>query len=252
MFWTTAFLDLAPDDHDRAVEFWRGVTGYGLSRSRGEQGEFATLDPPDGDPHLKVQRLADGPSRLHVDLHVTDPDAAATDAEALGGTVVVRHELGYVVMESPGGFTFCFVSHPASRAAAPSDWGDGLTTAVDQVCLDVPEPAYETECRFWQAVTGWELRFSRELSEFRRLIRPPDQPLQFLLQRLGEQSGRTRAHFDLAASDQQAEIARHRALGAEVVEVGAGWTVMTPPAGPVYCITGRSPGMRVLDWPSAG
>ena len=91
--------------------------------------------------------------------------------------------------------------------------------------------------------------FSRELPEFRRLIRPPDQPLQLLLQRLDEQSGRSRAHFDLAASDQQAEVERHRALGRRGRRWATGWTVMTPPAGPAYCITGRSPGMRVLDWP---
>ena len=172
MFWTTAFLDLAPDDYDRAVAFWRGVTGYGRvaqprrARRVRHPGPAGRRRPPEGPaPGGRAEPAARRPARRR-------PGRGGRRAEALGATVVTRHELGYVVMESPGGFTFCFVSHPASRAAAPADWGDGLTAAVDQVCLDVPEPAYETECRFWQAVTGWELRFSRELSEFRRLIRP--------------------------------------------------------------------------------
>ena len=246
MFWLTAFLDLAPGDFDRGVEFWSGVTGYTPSPARGREGEFATLEPPTGDAHLRVQRLADGPSRLHLDLHVDDPAASADEAARLGATVVTRHKLGYVVMSSPGGFTFCFVRHPARLPAPPADWGDGLRSVVDQVCLDAPVPAYESELAFWRALTGWEEREVEGHPEFQRLIGPTDRPLHLLLQRLGEQSGPVRGHFDMAATDQPAEIERHRGLGADVGRAGDGWTVMTPPVGPSYCITGRSPGMRVL------
>jgi len=251
MFWMTAFVDLAPDEFERGVEFWLGVTGYDLSPARGEHDEFATLVPPDGDAHLRVQRLVDGPSRLHLDLHVEDPTAAADEAVALGATVVTRHELGYVVMSSPGGLRFCFVGHEAAQPAPPTDWGGGLVSTVDQVCLDVPGPTYETEFGFWRALSGWEERPIHAHPEFRRLIGPADRPLHLLVQRLEEQSGQVRAHFDLAASDQQTEVERHRALGATVAWFGDGWVVMTAPAGPAYCITGRSPGMRVLDVPAS-
>jgi hypothetical protein len=49
MPWVTVFLDLPPTSFDRSVAFWRQVTGYGLSPSRGADGEFATLLPPSGD-----------------------------------------------------------------------------------------------------------------------------------------------------------------------------------------------------------
>jgi hypothetical protein len=238
MFWLTAFLDLAPEDYDRGVEFWQGVTGYAVSPPRGPAGEFVSFVPPSGDVHLKAQRIRRGPSKLHLDVHVANLEVAVAVAEALGGWVTVRHELGYVVMSSPGGFGFCFVTHSASRPPAPP--------IVDQVCLDVSAPEFETEWEFWSSLSGWEQRDVAGHPEFRRLIAPVGQPVQLLLQRRDEQAGSVRAHFDLAASDQEAEVERHRALGAEVAAVGDGWVVMEPPAGPAYCITGRSPGMRVL------
>lgn len=250
MFWLTAFLDLAPADVDAGVDHWRRVTGYDLSPWRGVDGEFASLLPPDADDHLRVQRLGSGPSRLHLDVHVADPRAAARNAEQAGASVVA--ELGYVVLVSPGGMPFCFVSHPASRPAAPATWPGGVSSVVDQVCLDIPSSAYDDECAFWQRVTGWELRVSPTHEEFRRLIRPKGQPLQLLLQRLGEREGRVRAHLDLATSDRAAETRRHVDLGAEVLDVRQGWTVLADPAGSPYCLTDRTPETRVLDVPAGG
>ncbi|MCW2843321.1 MAG: hypothetical protein JWN22_1237 [Nocardioides sp.] len=249
MFWTTAFLDLPDAGFEDGLRFWEGVTGYERSAPRGPDGEFATLVPARGDAHLKLQRRREGPGRLHLDLHVDDIAAAADDAERLGAGVVTRSDLGYVVMASPGGFPFCFVTHPASGPATPATWHGDLRTVVDQVCLDIPGPAYEEECAFWERLTGWELRVSAEHDEFRRLIRPPDLPLQLLLQRLGEDDGPVRAHLDLATTDRAAETARHVGLGADLVEVFGGWTVLTDPAGTTYCITGRTPETRVLDEP---
>lgn len=241
MFWTTAFLDLAPGRFDDAVAFWSAVTGHRPSPPRGAHGEFATLEPAEGDAHLRVQRLGAGPSRVHLDLHVDDPQSAADRAEGLGATVTLRHDLGYVVMASPGGFTFCFVRHPASRPAPPATWPGGHRSAVDQVCLDVPATRYDAECDFWQRATGWELRDSPTHAEFRRLVRPAGQPLHLLLQRLGNADGPVRAHLDLATSDRGAETARHLGLGAELRDVRAGWTVLTDPAGSAYCLTDRPP-----------
>jgi hypothetical protein len=155
------------------------------------------------------------------------------------------------VMASPGGFVYCFVPTPESGVPDPSDFG-GLLSAVDQLCLDVPAPAYEAEWEFWKALTGWDERLVGAHPEFRRLIRPDDQPMQLLVQRLGEHDGSVRAHLDLATTDREAEAKRHVALGARVAAYGDGWTVMEPPAGPVYCITGRSPGMRVLPGDETG
>ena len=239
-FWVSAFLDFAPDDFDRGVEFWQGVTGYELSERRGVDGAFATLVPPDGDDYLRMQRLGDGEGRVHLDLHVESPTIAAEAAIELGAQVLVRHEHGYVVLRSPGGLVFCFVRHHASRRPAPAAWADGSRSCVDQVCLDLPPEHHAAEVAFWQVLTGWELDPSAA-PEFSRLRPPDDQPLRWLLQRLDRPGGPVTAHLDLAADDREAEAARHVALGATIVRVHEHWTVLTGPVGTTYCITGRKP-----------
>ncbi|MDN4160122.1 VOC family protein [Nocardioides abyssi] len=234
--WLTAFLDLAPDDLEPAVAHWAAVTGYGVSTTRGDDGEFASLLPADGDPHLKVQRLGEGPSRLHLDLHVPEVAPAVERAVALGATLLADGE--YAVLESPGGFPFCFVTHRAAVRPAAVDWG-GHTSLVDQVCLDVPPRLLDRELAFWTEVTGWTARPAGR--EFHRLTRPPQGPLQLLVQRLDDDQPRVTAHLDLSTDDRPAETARHEALGATVTGVFDEWTAMRPPAGPPYCITDRVP-----------
>lgn len=252
MFWLTAFLDLPAAMHDAGLSHWRAVTGYDVSEPRGASGEFRTLVPPTGDAHLRVQRTGENRPRIHLDVHVDDVEQASAEARRSGATEVLANPLGYTVMASPGGLPFCFVRHRAGEPAEPATWQGGLSSVVDQVSLDIPGEAYEDECRFWQALTGWELRQSTEHVEFRRLIRPPGQPLQLLLQRLDEETGRVRAHLDLAATDRAAETERHVTLGAEVLDVRSGWTVLSDPTGSAYCITDRQPGIRVLDQPVRG
>jgi hypothetical protein len=244
-FWVTAFRDLPAGSFDRGVAFWSGVTGYALSSSRGDHQEFATLEPPAGDAFLRVQRVFDGPGGLHLDLHVTDRRAAADAAVNLGAVEVA--DLGHVVMRSPGGFTFCFVDHPAAVRPPAAEW-EGTRSLVDQVCLDIPHGGYDEECAFWAAVTGWDLAPSRD-SEFRSLVRPPDIPLRFLLQRLGEAAGPVRGHLDLAAEDRAAEVRRHAGLGAELVAEHHQWTVLRDPVGFAYCVTDRNPTTGLVSSP---
>ena len=239
-FWVSAFLDFAPGDFDRGVAFWEGVTGFALSARRGVDGEFATLLPPEGDDYLRVQALGEGPGRLHLDLHVENPTVAAEAAVELGAHVLVRHELGYVVLRSPGGLVFCFVRAQASRRPPAATWPDGHRSQVDQVCLDVPPSAYDAEVAFWQALTGWDL--DPDVSrEFARLQPPDEQPLRWLVQLLDDDEPAVRAHLDLSCDDREAEIARHVALGATVGPAHEDWTVLTDPVGTTYCITRRKP-----------
>lgn len=239
-FWVSAFLDFGSGDFDRGVAFWRDVTGYADSEPRGETDQFATLVPPDGDDYLRVQHLDDGPGRIHLDLHVDQPSIAAEAAIELGGHVLVRHEAGYVVLRSPGGLVFCFVSHPAAHRPAAHTWPGGHRSQVDQVCLDVPPAAYDVEVGFWQGLTGWDLTEVNE-REFERLQPPDEHPLRWLVQRLDDDGGPVRAHLDLAADDRDAEVARHVALGATEVSRHEWWTVLTDPVGTTYCVTRRSP-----------
>jgi hypothetical protein len=237
-FWVSAFLDLAPEAHAPALAFWRDVSGWEVSPARGDHGEFVTLVPPEGDAHLRVQRLETGPSRVHLDLHVADPRTAADRAVALGAVEVAAP--GHVVLRSPGGFPFCYVSHPASRPAPAVSRPGGHRTLVDQVCLDIPAGGFDVELAFWTDVTGRTLVDSIR-PEFARLRRPADQGLELLVQRLGEPAGDVRGHLDLGCSDRAAETDRHLALGATHVETYDAWTVLADPAGSAYCITDRAP-----------
>lgn len=242
VFWMTAFLDLPADSYDETVAFWQGVTGHAVSPARGERGEFATLVPPVGDDHLRVQRLGDdhqGGPRIHLDLHVPDARAAADRALRLGATEVAAP--GHVVMASPGGLPFCFVEHRSSTPAPPTDRGDGLLSAVDQVCLDIPRAAYAQEVSFWSDLTGAESVPSPRFPEFARLRLPPGRGMVVLLQLLGESGGPVRAHLDLATTDRARETGRHLDLGARLERVHAGWTVLTDPSGAAYCVTDRRP-----------
>jgi hypothetical protein len=237
-FWATAFIDLAPETHAAGLAFWRDVTGWEASPRRGDHGEFVTLVPPSGDDHLRVQRLTAGPSGVHLDVHVDDARLAADDAVALGAVEVAAP--GHVVMRSPGGFTFCFVSHRSSQPAAATTWPGGQRSLVDQLCLDIPAPDFDRELGFWAAVTGRELVGSIR-PEFARLRRPADQGLELLVQRLDEPTGAVRGHLDIGCSGRAAETDRHLALGATHVRTYDAWTVLTDPAGSAYCITDREP-----------
>lgn len=243
--WVTAFLDFPGSSYDAGVGFWRAVTASGLAPSRGEYDEFATLLPPDGDAYLRVQRLGEGPRRIHLDLHVPDVRAAADRATALGARIAHEPPEGYVVLASPGGLTFCLVGHPFGVRPAPVTWG-GHASLVDQVTLDIPPEDWEAETGFWSELTGWELTPSPTRREFAALVRPPEQPLRLLLQRLDAGTGPVTAHLDLASTDRAAEVARHLALGAVHVWDGPHWTVLRDPSGASYCVTDRVPDTGLL------
>jgi hypothetical protein len=241
--WLEAFLDFPAETYDTGAAFWADVTGYRLGSQRGPEGQFATLEPPEGLDFLRVQRIADGP-RLHVDVHVEDTEAAAVEAERLGAARQESPFPDVAIMRSPGGFVFCFVREGAGERPPPRTWPDGRTSYVDQVCLDVPPSRYDDELAFWTALTGWERRDPKPGSEFGRVTGPPEQPLYLLLQRLDDEQEVVTAHLDWSASDPEAEEAAHVAAGAELLGRFRGWTVLRDPAGMPYCITHRRPGVR--------
>jgi hypothetical protein len=136
-------------------------------------------------------------------------------------------------MRSPGGLLFCHTL----LDGGPSLVRDGATV-LDQVCLDIPAAHWESEVEFWSDLTG-RVPEVGSLPQFARMVE--DGRLRILLQRLDETDGPARAHPDLATADREADTARHRRLGAEVVSVNAFWTVLTAPGGQVYCLTDRDP-----------
>lgn len=240
-FWLSAFLDLPADSLDETTAFWAGVTSYAESPRRGEQTEFATLVPADGDDYLRVQRLAEGGPRIHLDLHVSDARRAAGEAVAQGAAEVADHgDDGYVVLTSPAGITFCYVTHPGSRTPSPVGWPGGSVSRLDQVCLDLPESVHDEERLFWSALLDVPIEEPFRRPEFTRLTAPWS-PLKVLVQRLDEPVGPARAHLDLATTDRPAETARNLDLGATLIREDRWWTVLQDPAGSAYCVTDRTP-----------
>lgn len=244
--WLTLFLDFPAGRFDACVAFWRQVTGYGLSAARGSAGEFATLLPPSGDAYLRVQRLADGAGGCHLDLHVdteTEPLAAAADRALSLGAALKHQSTGLVVAESPGGLAFCLTEWRGEAAVPPPLAGArGGASRVDTLCVDVPAPAFERECAFWAELTGWAAR-PLPFPEYAVLRQPAGTQLaaRVILQRLGDsdRGDRARAHVDFGSTDPDA-LARHIGLGAHLVHALEHWTVLSDPAGRVYCLVNRA------------
>jgi predicted enzyme related to lactoylglutathione lyase len=232
--WTTGFLDSPTAD---AEPFWLAVTGASLSQRR-DGGVFVTLLAAGGDAYLRAQVTGE-PARTHLDLHVAGVPQAAREAVALGAQVV-RDAGDLVVLSSPAGLPFCLVAWHGERERPPApQWPGGQSSRVDQVCLDVPGTQFEAEAAFWSSLTGWK-RQPSDLAEFESLARPAGMPLRILLQRIATPV--PGMHPDLACDDVAAEVARHVALGAQVVrEVPGDWTTLRDPAGREYCVTARSP-----------
>jgi Glyoxalase-like domain len=236
--WITAFLDLPAGAASRGVEFWRAVTGSNVSARRGERSQFVTLLPSGGDPYLRVQTTLGGLGGCHLDLHADEPDEIAERALSLGAVERCR-EPGLVVLESPSGLGFCAVRHGGEGTRpSPVVRGAAGRSLVDQVCVDVPTAAYDGECEFWAALTGWKQGLGGR-PEFRFLARPAGMPLRLLLQRT--ESGPPGMHLDLACDDARAEASRHTALGATYCHETESWVTLRDPAGVRYCLTRRDP-----------
>jgi hypothetical protein len=252
--WLTVFLDFPASDFEPGVIFWRTVTGSGLSASRGATGQFATLLPRDGDPYLRVQRVAAGDGGCHLDLHVDTAVASLAEVAARATALGARPqhiEDGLIVAESPGGFTFCLVSWDGEHAVpsptptpsptlTPGAAGGGASR-VDTLCMDVPPDGFEREAAFWAALTGWEAR-PTPFPEYRLLRTPAELPIRMLVQRLADAAAgqRVRAHVDVGCLDAGA-VAAHVALGARVIAGQQYWTVLADPAGREYCLVNREP-----------
>jgi Glyoxalase-like domain len=247
--WVSAFLDLPAGSIERATAFWSALTGYAVSPARGVDGEFATLMPPIGDDYLRVQRLGEGPGRIHLDLHVADLAGATADAVDRGAVELARPEGvgGYVVLRSPGGFVFCLVPGAAGAVPPPATWPGVRRSRVYQVCLDLPGEVYDADLAFWVGMFGNSPEPSARRPEFSWLRSPgPDEALAVLVQRLDRPGGPVSAHLDLGSTDRAAETVRHVALGASVLTVEEFWTVLADPASTAYCITDRDPATGAL------
>lgn len=100
-------IDVPGEEHDQELTFWEGALGQALP-NRERFPEFSGDVLPNG-MGLLVQRLGDGPARVHFDIHASDVVAEVARLEALGATVVQTHAV-WTVMRDPAGLIFCVVA----------------------------------------------------------------------------------------------------------------------------------------------
>ena len=222
-----------------------------MSPPRGEEREFATLEPFNGDAHLKVQRLHSAHRALHLDLHVDDLATAVPEASALGATLIAEHPT-HAVMRSPAGFDFCLVPwNGSARRSRPIRWPEDTISVIDQVCIDVPAPLFDDEVRFWSTVTEqpasptsptgvMSLRRDKRLA-LGIVLSPITGEAEHDISPQESGPDRVSAHLNIATTSVADEVSRHTEWGAQVLAEFPGWSVMADPFGRRYCITDRNP-----------
>ncbi len=241
--WLTAFIDRTADSIDVAREFWATASDSTLSPWRGAHHEFATLQPTDGDAHLRLQRIDAGDNGVHLDLHVNDV-AAATDEAIACGAARVSNPSGVATMQSPGGMTFCIVTHRGEDTLSVGRRIDDAEFVVDQLCIDVPAALWPNELRFWQQLTGWTFVRSAAHPELGWLA--PEwaadrRALRLIVQRTGDETSVVGCHLDIAARNVAAVVSYLESVGATAVAGLDGWSVMRDPTGVEFCVTARDP-----------
>ncbi|MBM3687763.1 MAG: VOC family protein [Actinobacteria bacterium] len=115
-------LTLDVNDPERMISFWSQVLGYVVE----DEGRFDTdvdrvywslADPAGRGPRLVIQRVPEtvtAKTRVHIDVHVSDIEAATESAVALGAIRVDAEpvtEVGaaWIRLTDPEGNVFCFV-----------------------------------------------------------------------------------------------------------------------------------------------
>ena len=103
-------IDVPPAEHDREVAFWSAALGQPLKQ--GEYfPEYHGVALHGQDFGFLIQRLGDGPARVHLDIHTDDLDAEVARLEALGAERV-EFVHAWWIMRDPAGLLFCVVPEP--------------------------------------------------------------------------------------------------------------------------------------------
>jgi hypothetical protein len=106
-------IDVPAADHDRELAFWSGATGQQLIQFD-RHPEYHGAELPGHDLGLLIQRLGDGPGRLHLDIHTDDPAAEMARLEKLGAEPVAQVHAWWI-MRDPAGLLFCVIpEHPGA------------------------------------------------------------------------------------------------------------------------------------------
>jgi Glyoxalase-like domain len=103
-------IDVPPAEHDRELEFWSAAVGQELAQGV-KYPEYHGAALHGQELGLLVQRLGDGPGRVHLDIHTDDLAAEVARLEELGAErVQLVH--AWWIMRDPAGMLFCVVPEP--------------------------------------------------------------------------------------------------------------------------------------------
>ena len=241
--WLTAFFDFPASQFGDEVTFWRAIAGSTVSPPRGANKEFASLEPFNGDPHLRVQRVADGPGGLHLDLHVTDHRSGADECVRAGAVLVDHSDPSFASLRTPAGLPFCVNEWRGEAVRSrPIRWPGASISIIDEVQIRVPHDVFAAEVTFFSTITGWDVAQSSPPSDEPssvRFARVDPLALSIVLTPVDDEA--VSARVSLAATSVADEVARHEDWGAKVVDDATVSVLMTDPVGRRYRITNRNP-----------
>ncbi|NMO04378.1 VOC family protein [Gordonia sp. TBRC 11910] len=241
--WLTAFFDFPAPQFGDEVTFWRAIAGSTVSPPRGSNKEFASLEPFNGDPHLRVQRVNDGPGGLHLDLHVSDHRAGADECVRAGAVLTDASDPMFAALRTPAGLPFCVNEWKGEAVRSrPIRWPGASISIIDEVLITVPHKAFDAEVAFFSTVTGWTIDAAPPQSDApasTRFLRDDPLPLSVVLTPVDDEH--TAAQVSLAATSVADEVARHEDWGATVIADATTSVVMADPVGRRYRITNRNP-----------
>jgi predicted enzyme related to lactoylglutathione lyase len=102
------------NDLERCVAFWTEVLGKEISF---KTDKYCRIGVGDDTPSLLLQKVPEPhehKNRAHIDLDVTDLEAAVRRVVGLGGTKldeISEYGITWAVMADPDGNEFCLVQH---------------------------------------------------------------------------------------------------------------------------------------------
>ena len=104
-------IDVPAGDHDRELAFWSAAVGQPLTRFDAHP-EYHGAALRGLDVGLLIQRLGDGPGRVHLDIHTDDLAAEIARLEELGAERVQQVH-SWWILRDPAGLLFCVIPKPA-------------------------------------------------------------------------------------------------------------------------------------------
>ncbi|MGH3281291.1 MAG: VOC family protein [Trebonia sp.] len=245
----TRLVHLVADAHDpaRLARFWSGLLGWQIADETPEEVDVWPADYTYPDPVAMPlvfvpvpeplgSKTQSGKNRVHLDLAAASAAHQAelvSRARDLGGRPadIGQGEVPWAVMADPEGNEFCVLE--------PRDvYRD--TGPVAAILTDCADPA--ALARFWAGAAGWPVRRTEDQLVGLRSPAGAGPYLEFL--RVPDhKTVKNRIHPDVApyrGEDPAAEVARLRAGGAALADVGQGdevsWTVLADPEGNEFCV----------------